>query len=101
MVISSIFNEKTIYLHTAWANDESGSGFSLEEFDGAVFIGNYTSSSATESVNFASYSWKRIDDIEDPDETIEDEDLEDDTEDDEEFIEDEEDDDEERSSEDY
>ena len=93
MVISSIFNEKTIYLHTAWANDESGSGFSLEEFDGAVFIGNYTSSSATESVNFASYSWKRIDDIEDPDETIEDEDLEDDTEDDEEFIEDEEDDD--------
>ena len=93
MVISSIFNEKTIYLHTAWANDESGSGFSLEEFDGAVFIGNYTSGSATESVNFASYSWKRIDDIEDPDETIEDEDLEDDTEDDEEFIEDEEDDD--------
>ena len=93
MVISSIFNEKTIYLHTAWANDEPGSGFSLEEFDGAVFIGNYTSSSATESVNFASYSWKRIDDIEDPDETIEDEDLEDDTEDDEEFIEDEEDDD--------
>lgn len=93
MVISSIFNEKTIYLHTAWANDESGSGFSLEEFDGAVFIGNYTSSSATESVNFASYSWKRIDDIEDPDETIEDEDLEDDTEDDEEFVEDEEDDD--------
>ena len=93
MVISSIFNEKTIYLHTAWANDESGSGFSLEEFDGAVFIGNYTSSSAAESGNFASYSWKRIDDIEDPDETIEDEDLEDDTEDDEEFIEDEEDDD--------
>ena len=93
MVISSIFNEKTIYLHTAWANDESGSGFSLEEFDGAVFIGNYTSSSATESGNFASYSWKRIDDVEDPDETIEDEDLEDDTEDDEEFIEDEEDDD--------
>lgn len=93
MVISSIFNEKTIYLHTAWANDESGSGFSLEEFDGAVFIGNYTSSSATESGNFASYSWKRIDNIEDPDETIEDEDLEDDTEDDEEFIEDEEDDD--------
>lgn len=93
MVISSIFNEKTIYLHTAWAHDESGSGFSLEEFDGAVFIGNYTSSSATESGNFASYSWKRIDDIEDPDETIEDEDLEDDTEDDEEFVEDEEDDD--------
>lgn len=93
MVISSIFNEKTIYLHTAWANDESGSGFSLEEFNGAVFIGNYTSSSATESGNFASYSWKRIDNIEDPDETIEDEDLEDDTEDDEEFIEDEEDDD--------
>lgn len=93
MVISSIFNEKTIYLHTAWAHDESGSGFSLEEFDGAVFIGNYTSSSATESGNFASYSWKRIDNIEDPDETIEDEDLEDDTEDDEEFIEDEEDDD--------
>ena len=93
MVISSIFNEKTIYLHTAWAHDESGSGFSLEEFDGAVFIGNYTSSSATESGNFASYFWKRIDDIEDPDETIEDEDLEDDTEDDEEFVEDEEDDD--------
>lgn len=93
MVISSIFNEKTVYLHTAWAHDESGSGFSLEEFDGAVFIGNYTSSSATESGNFASYSWKRIDDIEDPDETIEDEDLEDDTEDDEEFVEDEEDDD--------
>ena len=49
MVISSTFNGKIIYLHTAWANDETGSGFSLEEFDGALFIGNYTGSSITES----------------------------------------------------
>ena len=93
MVISSTFNGKIIYLHTAWANDETGSGFSLEEFDGALFIGNYTGSSITESENFASYSWKRIDDVTDPDEELEDEELEDDTEDDGEFFEEDDDDD--------
>ena len=61
-----------IYLHAAWSTDENGSDFSLTFFDDAVYVGNYTSNSATESTDPNDYTWKVIgadavdaDDVED------------------------------------
>ena len=46
-----------IYLHAAYATDAAGSDFSLTWFDGALYLGNYSDSSQTESTNPAMYRW--------------------------------------------
>lgn len=60
MVISTTINGTTIYLHAAYATDNHGSGFSLSEFSGALYVGNYSDQSATESNDWRSYTWKLI-----------------------------------------
>lgn len=67
MVVKIFRNGDAFYLHTAWANDAAGSDFSLTEYEGALFIGNYTDRSSTESELPRKYMWKKniFDDEED------------------------------------
>lgn len=44
-------------MHSAFAIDASGTGFSLTEFDGAVYVGSYTDRSSTESTDPHMYTW--------------------------------------------
>lgn len=60
MVIQTTINGITAYLHAAYATDENGTDFSLTDFDGAVYVGNYTDTSATESTNYKRYAWQLI-----------------------------------------
>lgn len=50
------------YLHAAYATDAMGSNFSLTYFDGALYLGNYSDESATESTNPAAYKWQVLGD---------------------------------------
>lgn len=50
-------------MHSAFASDAAGSDFSLTKFDGAVYVGNYTSSDATESTDYKRYTWTVIDEV--------------------------------------
>ena len=63
MVIQVSFGSIVAYMHSAFATDANGDNFSLTEFDGAVYVGNYTSNSATESTNPKMYDWHVIGDI--------------------------------------
>lgn len=66
------------YYHAAYADDDEGTGFSLTEYDDAVYVGNYTDTSATESTDYTDYEWQVIgEDIVDEDDIVDDEDLED------------------------
>ena len=47
-----------IYLHAAYATDDQGTDFSLTYFDGAVYVGNYTDTSSTDSMDYLSYNWQ-------------------------------------------
>ncbi len=58
MVVKILRNGEAFYLHTAWANDALGSEFSLSEYEGALFIGNYIDRSSTESESPKKYIWK-------------------------------------------
>ena len=49
-------------MHSAFAIDASGTGFSLTEFDGAVYVGSYTDRSSTESTDPHMYTWILIGD---------------------------------------
>ena len=40
-----------LYSHTAWAVDADGGGFSLTEFEDALYIGSYIDSSDEYSLN--------------------------------------------------
>jgi len=61
MVIETIGG---LYLHSAYATDAVGSDFSLTYFDGALYLGNYTDSSQTESTNPAMYTWRVLGEVE-------------------------------------
>ena len=50
-------------MHSAFARSAQGDDFSLTEFDGAVYVGNYTSNSATESTDPQMYNWHVIGNI--------------------------------------
>ena len=63
MVVQIQFGSITAYMHSTFATSAQGDDFSLTEFDGAVFVGNYTSNSATESTNPLMYDWHVIGDI--------------------------------------
>ena len=63
MVVQISFGSMSAYMHSAFASDANGTDFSLTEFDGAVYVGNYTSNSATESTNPQMYSWHVIGNI--------------------------------------
>ena len=63
MVVQIQFGSVTAYMHSAFASDANGTGFSLTEFDGAVYVGNYTSNSATESTDPQMYNWHVIGEI--------------------------------------
>ncbi len=63
MVVQISFGSMSAYMHSAFASDANGTDFSLTEFDGAVFVGNYTSNSATESTDPQMYNWHVIGDI--------------------------------------
>lgn len=60
MVVQISFGSMTAYMHSAFATSAQGDDFSLTEFDGAVYVGNYTSNSATESTNPLMYDWHVI-----------------------------------------
>ncbi len=63
MVVQIQFGSMTAYMHSAFATSAQGDDFSLTEFDGAVYVGNYTSNSATESTDPQMYNWHVIGDI--------------------------------------
>ena len=63
MVVQIQFGSITAYMHSAFATSAQGDDFSLTEFDGAVFVGNYTSNSATESTDPQMYNWHVIGNI--------------------------------------
>ena len=63
MVVQISFGSMTAYMHSAFASDANGTDFSLTEFDGAVYVGNYTSNSATESTDPQMYNWHVIGNI--------------------------------------
>ena len=50
-------------MHSAFATSAQGDDFSLTEFEGAVYVGNYTSNSATESTDPQMYNWHVIGNI--------------------------------------
>lgn len=57
MTIQTNVGGVTTYMHSAFAIDASGTGFSLTEFDGAVYVGSYTDRSSTESTDPHMYTW--------------------------------------------
>ncbi|MGI6721053.1 MAG: hypothetical protein ACOX4I_00630 [Anaerovoracaceae bacterium] len=61
MVISVVRDGTTYYLHTAWAEDPDGTGFSLTEFDDALCVGTYQDTSPDESTDPGRYNWDEID----------------------------------------
>ena len=63
MVVQISFGSMTAYMHSAFATSAQGDDFSLTEFDGAVYVGNYTSNTATESTDPQMYNWHVIGDI--------------------------------------
>lgn len=63
MVVQISFGSMTAYMHSAFASDANGTDFSLTEFEGAVYVGNYTSSTATESTDPQMYNWHVIGNI--------------------------------------
>lgn len=63
MVVQIQFGSITAYMHSAFASDANGTDFSLTEFGGAVYVGNYTSNSATESTDPQMYNWHVIGNI--------------------------------------
>ena len=63
MVVQIQFGSMTAYMHSAFATSAQGDDFSLTEFDGAVYVGNYTSNSATESTDPQMYNWHVIGNI--------------------------------------
>lgn len=56
-----------IYYHTAWADDDEGTNFSLTEYADAVYIGTYQDDSSTDSTDYTDYTWQVIgeDEVED------------------------------------
>lgn len=63
MVVQISFGSISAYMHSAFASDANGTDFSLTEFEGAVYVGNYTSNSATESTDPQMYNWHVIGNI--------------------------------------
>ena len=63
MVVQISFGSMSVYMHSAFATSAQGDDFSLTEFDGAVYVGNYTSNSATESTDPQMYNWHVIGNI--------------------------------------
>ena len=63
MVVQISFGSMSAYMHSAFATSAQGDDFSLTEFDGAVYVGNYTSNSATESTDPQMYNWHVIGNI--------------------------------------
>ena len=63
MVVQISFGSMSAYMHSAFATSAQGDDFSLTEFEGAIFVGNYTSNSATESTNPLMYDWHVIGNI--------------------------------------
>ena len=63
MVVQISFGSMTAYMHSAFATSAQGDDFGLTEFDGAVYVGNYTSNSATESTDPQMYNWHVIGNI--------------------------------------
>ena len=61
MVTEFTRNGITIYAHTAWADDEGGTNFSLEEYEDAIYAGSYVSNDQTSSEDPETYAWARID----------------------------------------
>lgn len=68
MVIKTEYNGQVYYLHGAFSDDEEGTNFSLNEYEGAVMIGSYTDQSEKESEEPSRYTWQYID--EDTDQMI-------------------------------
>ena len=54
-----------LYSHTAWAVDADGGGFSLTEFEDALYIGSYIDSSDEDSLNPDRYLWTALAEEED------------------------------------
>lgn len=72
MVLQIIKNGRQYYMHAAWANSEDGDDFSLEEFAGASYRGNYLSDAVEESQDPARYVWiENLEEVDDEDEEIE------------------------------
>ena len=63
MVVQISFGSISAYMHSAFATSAQGDDFSLTEFEGAVYVGNYTSNSATESTDPQMYNWHVIGNI--------------------------------------
>lgn len=61
--------ELVLYSHTAWAVDSDGGGFSLTEFEDALYIGSYIDSLETESDDPNRYEWTALLDDGDTDES--------------------------------
>lgn len=63
MVVQISFGSISAYMHSAFASDANGTDFSLTEFEGAVYVGSYTSNSVTESTDPQMYNWHVIGNI--------------------------------------
>lgn len=61
MVTEISMNGDRLYSHTAWAQDMEGAGFSLTEFDGALYVGNYIDTLDTDSTDPEKYTWSTVD----------------------------------------
>ena len=52
--------ELVLYSHTAWAVDADGGGFSLTEFEDAVYTGNYIDTMPADSEDPEKYIWSTL-----------------------------------------
>ena len=67
-----VINNNGVYYHAAWADDTEGTNFSLTEYPGAVYVGNYSDSSSAESANYQDYTWQVVGEVIVPEDNIED-----------------------------
>ena len=52
---------RTPYIHFAYANSADGkTGFNVNYFANALYVGTYTDYTSTDSTNYANYSWARL-----------------------------------------
>ena len=55
-----VIENNGVYYHAAWADDEDGTNFSLTEYTGAVYVGNYTDESSVEITEPTAYDWQLV-----------------------------------------
>ena len=65
MVTELTMGSIVLFSHTAWADDPDGTGFSITEYEGALYCGNYVDTSDAESTDPSRYEWTVMENAED------------------------------------